>query len=67
MSNSLKSHDETNLEENSLSSSNIQENVTYKLFTIGPTESQDQCKLLKDIPKEYQILVRTKANFIEVK
>ncbi|XP_032680871.1 uncharacterized protein LOC116848663 [Odontomachus brunneus] len=64
----LMSDDEINLEKNPLSSTNMQEkkNVTYKLFTIGPTESQDQYKLLKDIPKEYQILVRTKTNFIEV-
>ncbi|XP_011139519.1 uncharacterized protein LOC105183237 isoform X2 [Harpegnathos saltator] len=31
----------------------------------GPMESQNQCKLIKDSPKEYQILVRTKTDCVQ--
>lgn len=40
-------------------------NVSYKLFTIGPTESL-QHERIKSV-KEYQMLVRTKTDSIEVK
>lgn len=71
ISDSLQNHDKINLLEKDLSSSmNTQQNVTYKLFTLGPAESKElrnrQCKLMKDVPKEYQILVRTKTDYIEV-
>lgn len=62
-----QNHNKTNLKEDSSSLINKGQNVTYKLFTIGPTESQNQCKLIKDLPKEYQILIRTKTDGIEVR
>lgn len=60
----VKNDETERLEENP--SSLMAQNATYKLFTIGPTESQSQCKLIKDLPKEYQILIRTKIDGIEV-
>ncbi|XP_014479488.1 PREDICTED: little elongation complex subunit 2-like [Dinoponera quadriceps] len=66
MISSFESHNETDLEENPSSSTDEGRNVTYKLFTIGPVESENQSKLMKDLPKEYQILIRTKTDGIEV-
>lgn len=40
-------------------------NVTYNLFTIGPTEFLN-CELQKHDVKKYQMLVRTKMDGIEV-
>lgn len=45
---------------------NIETNVMYKLFTIGPTESLNQ-ELGKHNVKKYQMLVRTKTDGTEVR
>lgn len=41
------------------------QNVSYKLFTIGPTESSQHERIKHGI-KEYKMLVRTKTDGIEV-
>lgn len=41
-------------------------NVIYNLFTISP-ETYDQNELMTDTIKNYQVLVRTKIDAIEVK
>ncbi|CAL7935085.1 unnamed protein product [Xylocopa violacea] len=42
-----------------------EDNVSYKLFTIGPQLSE-QNDLMKDVIKEYRILVRTKTDGYEI-
>lgn len=39
--------------------------VSYNLFTIGPLLSE-QNELMKDVIKEYKMLVRTKTHGFEV-
>lgn len=39
--------------------------VSYNLFTIGPLLSE-QNELMKDVIKEYKMLVRTKTHGVEV-
>lgn len=41
-------------------------NVSYNLFTIGPTESPEHERIIHGV-KEYQMLVRTKTDGIEVR
>lgn len=45
---------------------NEEQNVSYELFTIGPTESP-QHERIKHGVKEYQMLVRVKTDGIEVR
>ncbi|XP_017889972.1 uncharacterized protein LOC108630910 isoform X2 [Ceratina calcarata] len=40
--------------------------VSYKLFTIGPPQLSEQNELMKNVHKEYKILVRTKSDGYEV-
>ncbi|XP_053987491.1 uncharacterized protein LOC128880932 isoform X1 [Hylaeus volcanicus] len=40
---------------------NTKENVSYKLFSIGP-QSSEQNELMKNVIKEYKMLVRTKTD-----
>ncbi|XP_076244397.1 uncharacterized protein LOC143185335 [Calliopsis andreniformis] len=42
----------------------LEDNASYKLFTIGP-HSSEQNELMKNVIKEYKILVRTKTNGYE--
>lgn len=41
-----------------------EDNVSYKLFTIGQLTEQNE--LMKNITREYKILVRTKTDGFEV-
>lgn len=41
-------------------------NVSYNLFTIGPTESPQHERIIHGV-KEYKMLVRTKTDGIEVR
>lgn len=45
---------------------NREQNVSYNLFTIGPTESPEHERIINGV-KEYQMLVRTKIDGIEVR
>lgn len=42
-----------------------EDNVSYKLFTIGQLTEQNE--LMKNITREYKILVRTKTHGFEVR
>lgn len=44
---------------------NTADNVSYKLFTIG-SQASEQNELMKNVIKEYKILVRTKTDGFEV-
>ncbi|XP_043260877.1 uncharacterized protein LOC122402287 [Colletes gigas] len=50
--------------ENVSSEMNIEDNVSYKLFTIGP-QSLEQNELMKNVIKDYKMLVRTKVDGYE--
>lgn len=43
----------------------MEDNVSYKLFAIGP-QSLEQNELMKNVIKEYKMLVRTKTDGFEV-
>ncbi|XP_076379234.1 uncharacterized protein LOC143259720 [Megalopta genalis] len=43
----------------------IKDNVSYKLFTIGP-ESSERNNLMKNVGQEYKMLVRTKTDGFEI-
>lgn len=66
-SNSDDGNNETESNNETDSTSDNQSNVTYKLFTIGPRESSDCSKLMKEEMKEFHMLVRTKTDGVEVK
>ncbi|XP_029053791.1 uncharacterized protein LOC114881233 isoform X5 [Osmia bicornis bicornis] len=44
---------------------NLKGNISYKLFTIGPQLSE-QNELMKNVAKEYRMLVRTKTDGFEI-
>ncbi|XP_012137009.1 uncharacterized protein LOC100874657 isoform X1 [Megachile rotundata] len=48
-----------------ISEISLEDNVSYKLFSIGP-QSSEQNELIKNVVKEYRILVRTKTDGFEV-
>lgn len=43
-----------------------EQNISYKLFTIGPMESSDHDRVKHNM-KEYKMLVRTKTDGVEVR
>lgn len=63
---SSEPHESSDDLENGDSTNDTKTNVMYKLFTIGPTESLNH-ELEKHDVKEYQMLIRTKTDGIEVR
>nr|XP_031828203.1 uncharacterized protein LOC116425111 [Nomia melanderi] len=47
------------------SATTVKDNVSYKLFSIGP-QSSEQNELMKNVIKEYKILVRTKTDGFQI-
>ncbi|XP_078053397.1 uncharacterized protein LOC144478880 [Augochlora pura] len=55
----------TQIEDGPTNSDVTKDNVSYKLFTIGP-ESSERNDLMKNVGQEYKMLVRTKTDGFEV-